>query len=90
MIKKFALIATVAALFVACSSEDAGTMEQSQPETVNEQEMLDATAAEEDAVVVPATTEAVVIDEAATTEGTATEVPATEVPAETIEGTEPK
>lgn len=85
MIKKFALIATVAALFVACSSEDAGTMEQSQPETVNEQEMLDATAAEEEAVVVPATTEEVVVDEAASTEAAATEVPV-----EATEATEPK
>ncbi len=77
MIKKFALVATVAALFVACSSEDTGAMEEKAQTDANAQEMLDAAAADAEVVVAPETTEAeeVVIEE--------TEAPAEGVEAET-------
>ncbi len=86
MFKKFALIATVAALFVACSSETPDSMETAQPTAANDQEMLDAAAAEEEAVVAPVTpTEEVVVGETH-----ATDAAATEVPVEATEATAPK
>ena len=54
MIKKFALLATVAA-FVACSSENTESMESPQTETT--QEAVETPVAEPEAVVAPETTE---------------------------------
>ncbi|MDQ3100756.1 MAG: hypothetical protein M3R08_05170 [Bacteroidota bacterium] len=86
MFKTFVLIATVAALFVACSSEAPDSMETAQPNAANDQEMLDAAAAEEEAVVAPITpTEEVVVGETP-----ATTAVGTEVPMEATEATEPK
>jgi hypothetical protein len=63
MIKKFALLATVAALFVACSSENTEAMESSSTEP-SSQEMLDAANADAEVVVAPETaTEEVLIEE---------------------------
>src|SRR5687767_2552803 len=84
MIKKFALLATMAALFVACS-EDPGTMEKAQTEEATPE--MNETPAVEAEVVTPENT--------TTVEGTIEEMPATEItptetPAEGTEGAEPK
>ena len=83
MIKKFALVATVAALFVACN-EAPETMEAQADEatpTVHE------TPAVEAEVVTPENTTTI---EGTVEEMPATETPATEAPATTPEGTEQK
>jgi ABC-type Fe3+-hydroxamate transport system substrate-binding protein len=73
MIKKFALLATVAALFVACSSESTETMEQATT-TEAATEMLDAANAEAEVVVAgDSATEEAVLEEAAPEEGAAVE-----------------
>ncbi len=66
MIKKFALLATVAVLFVACSNENTESMEKANTEA-DTQQLLDQ-AAEPEVIVVPAVTESeeVIIEESET------------------------
>jgi len=73
MIKKFALLATMAALFVACGSDNTEAMEQQAKEAeAAAQELLDKAAAEAEAAAAAA---AVVVDTAAAaTEGAVEEV----------------
>ena len=84
MIKKFALLATMAALFVACS-ENPDTMEKAQTEEATPA-MNEAPEVEVE-VVTPETNTTV---EGTVEEMPATDAPATEAPATTTEGTEPK
>ncbi len=72
MIKKFALLATMAAFFVACSSDNAENME-SQTETTTTTTETTTAAPEVEVEVVPEATEGAVIEgEATTTESTTT------------------
>lgn len=76
MIKKFAMLATMAALFVACSSSTTETMENNAEEAANSaQEMMDQAAAEAEAAAAEAAAAAAaaVDTAAAAVEGAATE-----------------